>query len=42
MEVCVTPLDKAKRIEILILILCLIIGFVLRFYAFDQKSLSGG
>ena len=41
MEVCVSPLDKAKRTEILILFLCLIIGFVLRFYAFDQKSLWG-
>jgi len=28
-----------KRNEILILILCLLIGFALRFYTFDQKSL---
>ena len=39
MEVCVTPLDKAKRTEILILFICLILGFALRFYTFDQKSL---
>ena len=32
-------LDKAKRKEILILILCLLIGFALRFYTLDQKSL---
>jgi uncharacterized membrane protein len=32
-------LDKAKRKEILILILCLLIGFALRFYTFDKKSL---
>ena len=28
-----------KRKELTILVLCLLIGFVLRFYAFDQKSL---
>jgi hypothetical protein len=39
MEVCITPLDKAKRTEILILLICLILGFALRFYTFDQKSL---
>src|SRR4030042_5400975 len=32
-------MDKAKKKEILILILCVIMGFVLRFYNFDQKSL---
>ena len=32
-------LDKIKKKEILILILCLLIGFALRFYTFDQKSL---
>ena len=32
-------LDKIKKREILILILCLITGFALRFYTFDQKSL---
>ena len=33
-----TP-NKEKRKEIFILILCLLIGFGLRFYTFDQKSL---
>jgi hypothetical protein len=32
-------MDKIRRKEIFILILCLLIGFVLRFYTFDQKSL---
>jgi len=32
-------MDKAKKKEILILILCLLVGFALRFYTFDQKSL---
>ena len=41
MEICVTPLDKEKRIELLILFVCLILGFALRFYAFDRKSLWG-
>ena len=31
--------DMVNKKEILILILCLLIGFVLRFYSFDQKSL---
>ena len=31
--------NKAKRKEVFILILCLLIGFALRFYTFDQKSL---
>ena len=36
------PLDYAKstkRKELLILMLCLLIGFFLRFYTFDQNSL---
>ncbi len=33
------PLSKASRNEVLILLLCLLIGFALRFYTFDQKSL---
>ena len=32
-------MNKEKRKEILVLTLCLLIGFVLRFYTFDQKSL---
>jgi mannosyltransferase len=32
-------LNKEKRKEVSILILCLFIGFALRFYTFDQKSL---
>ena len=31
--------DRENRKEIFILILCLLIGFALRFYTFDQKSL---
>jgi hypothetical protein len=31
--------DRSKKIEIFILIACLLIGFTLRFYTFDQKSL---
>jgi len=31
--------DMVKKKEILILILCLLIGFTLRFYTFDKKSL---
>jgi len=31
--------NKEKRKEIFILILCLLLGFALRFYTFDQKSL---
>jgi uncharacterized membrane protein len=31
--------NRAKRNEFLILLLCLLIGFALRFYTFDQKSL---
>ena len=32
-------MNNAKQKEIFILILCLLIGFALRFYTFDQKSL---
>jgi 4-amino-4-deoxy-L-arabinose transferase-like glycosyltransferase len=32
-------MDKIKQKEIVILLLCLLFGFVLRFYTFDQKSL---
>ena len=32
-------IDQRKRNEILVLILCLFIGFALRFYTFDRKSL---
>src|SRR4030042_4181297 len=32
-------MSNSKRKEIFILILCLLIGFALRFYTFDQKSL---
>ena len=32
-------MSYVKRKEILVLFLCLLIGFVLRFYTFDQKSL---
>ncbi len=32
-------MNKPKQKEILILLLCLLIGFALRFYAFDKKSL---
>jgi mannosyltransferase len=32
-------MNKPKQKEILILLLCLLIGFALRFYNFDQKSL---
>jgi len=32
-------MDKIEQKEILILILCLIVGFVLRFYTYDKKSL---
>ena len=32
-------MNKEKRKEILVLTLCLLIGFALRFYTFDQKSL---
>jgi uncharacterized membrane protein len=32
-------MSNPKRKEILILLLCLLIGFALRFYAFDKKSL---
>jgi 4-amino-4-deoxy-L-arabinose transferase-like glycosyltransferase len=31
--------NKSKQKETLILLLCLLVGFVLRFYTFDQKSL---
>ncbi|MDI7258309.1 MAG: glycosyltransferase family 39 protein [Thermodesulfobacteriota bacterium] len=34
-------MSNLKRKEIFILLLCLIIGFALRFYSFDQKSLWG-
>jgi mannosyltransferase len=32
-------MDSSKRKEVSILILCLLVGFALRFYTFDQKSL---
>ncbi|MDI7258312.1 MAG: glycosyltransferase family 39 protein [Thermodesulfobacteriota bacterium] len=32
-------MDKIKQKEIVILLLCLLFGFALRFYTFDQKSL---
>src|SRR4030043_2109383 len=32
-------LNDEKQKELIILILCLLIGFALRFYTFDQKSL---
>src|SRR4030043_1043653 len=34
-----SEINRAKSKEILILILCLLIGFALRFYLFDKKSL---
>jgi len=34
-----SEINRAKSKEILILILCVLIGFALRFYTFDQKSL---
>ena len=33
------PLTKTKRTELILLGLCLLTGFALRFYAFDKKSL---
>ena len=39
MIIKILPLDEIKKKEILIFILCLLIGFALRFYTFDQKSL---
>ena len=39
MEINLPTLDRTKRNELVILILCLLIGFVLRFYTFDKKSL---
>jgi hypothetical protein len=39
MEIGLPTLNKTKRSELAILILCLLIGFALRFYTFDQKSL---
>jgi hypothetical protein len=33
------PIHQIKRKEILILILCLLVGFSLRFYTYDRKSL---
>src|SRR5512136_2431001 len=32
-------MEKMKQKELIVLILCLMIGFALRFYTFDQKSL---
>lgn len=32
-------INKMKKKEILLLVICLLIGFALRFYTFDQKSL---
>jgi hypothetical protein len=39
MEINLPALNRTKRNELVILILCLLTGFVLRFYTFDQKSL---
>jgi len=39
MEGNVDILNREKRKEVLVLILCLLIGFALRFYTFDHKSL---
>jgi hypothetical protein len=39
METNLSTLNGTKRGELVILILCLLIGFSLRFYTFDQKSL---
>jgi len=39
MEINLPTLNRTKRNELVILILCLLIGFVLRFYTFDRKSL---
>lgn len=39
MEIRAQTLDKTRKKEIFILLLCLLIGFVLRFYTFDRKSL---
>ena len=39
MKIKFQALNEKKKKEILILILCLLIGFALRFYTFDQKSL---
>jgi len=35
----IETINKTSRKEIFILILCLLVGFALRFYTFDQKSL---
>jgi len=39
METNLPTLNRTKRGKLVILILCLFIGFALRFYTFDQKSL---
>jgi uncharacterized membrane protein len=39
METNLPTLNRTKRSELVILILCLFIGFALRFYTFDKKSL---
>jgi hypothetical protein len=39
MDIKSPVLEKPRSKEIFLLILCLLIGFTLRFYAFDQKSL---
>ncbi len=39
MDIHSSAMNKEKQKEILILILCLLIGFALRFYTFDRKSL---
>ena len=39
MEIHLPGLNKPRQKELLILILCLLIGFALRYYTFDQKSL---
>ena len=39
METNLPTISRTKRDELIIIILCLFIGFALRFYTFDQKSL---
>jgi hypothetical protein len=36
---CWAPEQQTKNREIIILVLCIVVGFALRFYTFDQKSL---
>src|SRR4030042_5697995 len=39
MNISFLTLDRKARKEILILFLCILVGFALRLYTFDQKSL---